>query len=111
MIDHGYLFDGPHWDFVDSPLQGLYHRKLVYDSVTGLASFDPWIARIEAMPDSVADEAVRQMPSEWIGGDHDALCHLLEKLWRRKKRTGDLLLASAKTRSAPFANWTGETIA
>jgi len=23
MMDHGYVFDGPHWDFPDSPLQGL----------------------------------------------------------------------------------------
>src|SRR4051812_9050798 len=27
MIDHGYAFNGPHWDFPDSPLQGLYARR------------------------------------------------------------------------------------
>ena len=25
MIDHGFAFNGPHWDFPDSPVQGLYH--------------------------------------------------------------------------------------
>ena len=105
MIDHGYLFDGPHWEFVDSPLQGLYHRKLVYDSVTGLDSFEPWIARIEAMPESVADEAVRAMPAEWIADDHDALMRLLERLWRRRKRTAELVCAMASSKLKPFARW------
>ena len=31
MIDHGFAFNGPNWDFPDSPLQGLYPRRLVYD--------------------------------------------------------------------------------
>jgi len=30
MIDHGYTFNGPNWDFPDSPLQGIYARRLVY---------------------------------------------------------------------------------
>jgi len=30
MMDHGYVFDGPHWTFSDSPLQGLYFRPSVY---------------------------------------------------------------------------------
>src|SRR5689334_20207975 len=30
MMDHGYVFEGPHWTFADSPLQGLYFRPIVY---------------------------------------------------------------------------------
>ena len=30
MMDHGFVFDGPHWTFTDSPLQGLYFRPIVY---------------------------------------------------------------------------------
>ena len=26
MIDNGYVFEGPHWQLKDSPLQGLYFR-------------------------------------------------------------------------------------
>ena len=35
MMDHGYIFNGPHWDFADSPLQGLYFRPMVYETVRG----------------------------------------------------------------------------
>src|SRR5579871_6433237 len=37
MMDHGYVFGGPNWEFSDSPLQGLYFRPLVYRPVR---SFD-----------------------------------------------------------------------
>ena len=43
MIDHGFAFNGPHWDFPESPLQGLYARRLVYDSVRSLDDFQPWL--------------------------------------------------------------------
>jgi hypothetical protein len=33
MMDHGYVFDGPHWTFADSPLQGLYFRPSTYQRV------------------------------------------------------------------------------
>src|SRR3954469_20541282 len=36
MIDHGFAFNGPHWDFPDSPIQGLYLRKLVYEDVRSI---------------------------------------------------------------------------
>src|SRR5258707_715144 len=41
MIDHGYAFNGPHWDFPDSPLQGLYPRKVVYETVRSLDDLQP----------------------------------------------------------------------
>src|SRR5581483_4804174 len=36
MIDHGFAFNGAHWDFPDSPIQGLYFRTSVYDEVRSL---------------------------------------------------------------------------
>src|SRR5690606_48071 len=41
MIDNGYVFEGPHWRFADSPLQGLYFRRLVYDGVRGWIHLSP----------------------------------------------------------------------
>src|ERR1039457_2154171 len=29
MIDHGFAFSGPHWQFQDSPIQGLYFKTSV----------------------------------------------------------------------------------
>src|SRR5215831_19785205 len=40
MIDHGFAFNGPHWDFPESAVQGLYARRVVYDSVRSLADFE-----------------------------------------------------------------------
>jgi hypothetical protein len=31
MIYHRYAFNGPYWDFPESPAQGLYARPLVYE--------------------------------------------------------------------------------
>src|ERR1051325_2698483 len=33
MIDHGFIFNGPHWTFTESELQGLYPRRMVYEVV------------------------------------------------------------------------------
>ena len=30
MIDHGFAFNGPHWDFPESAIAGLYPRRMVY---------------------------------------------------------------------------------
>ena len=43
MIDHGFIMNGPHWEFNDSPIQGLYHRPVVYEAVTGWNDFQPWL--------------------------------------------------------------------
>src|SRR4029079_18096596 len=46
MVDNGYVFEGPHWRWGESPIQGLYFRPLVYRTVRGLAEFEPWLDRI-----------------------------------------------------------------
>jgi len=46
MIDHGFIFNGPHWNFVESAVQGVYPRRSVYESVVGLESFEPWLTRV-----------------------------------------------------------------
>ena len=68
MMDHGYVFDGPHWDFTDSPLQGLYFRPIVYQKVTGLDDFQPWLDQIVHFPEEVVDDAIKQLPPRMAGG-------------------------------------------
>src|SRR5215831_3729286 len=46
MIDHGYTFNGPNWDFPESAVQGLYARVAVYHSVRSLDDFQPWLDQI-----------------------------------------------------------------
>jgi hypothetical protein len=106
MMDHGYVFDGPHWTFADSPLQGLYFRPLVYEAVRSFDDFQPWLDRIVHFPEEVIDDALKAIPSQWVEGDEDAVEALLEKLARRCKRVPELVAAGRQGRVNPFPKWT-----
>jgi HipA-like kinase len=105
MIDQGFAFNGPYWDFPDSPLQGLYHRPLVYQSVRSLGDFEPWLERITHFPAEVMDQAYRQVPLQWIEGEEESLEELLETLMRRRRRVPALLEDCRRARPALFPNW------
>lgn len=105
MIDQGFLFNGPHWDFPDAPLQGLYHRPLVYEAVASLDDFQPWLDLVVNFPVEVIDEAYRKIPLEWLEGEESALEELLEKLLRRRSRVPDLLEDCRRARPGLFPNW------
>src|SRR5947209_4676060 len=80
MIDHGFAFNGPHWEFQDSPIQGLYFRTTVYDEVKSMESFQPWLEMVENFPEEVVDSAWKEIPRAWVDGDEAALENLLEGL-------------------------------
>jgi hypothetical protein len=106
MIDHGYLFDGPHWAFADSPLRGLYHRPVVYEAIRGWSDLEPWIERIRSFPEEVVDTMLRSLPPQWLADEDSLLDHLLESLMRRRKRVADLIeetITSDRVRA--FPNW------
>lgn len=106
MIDHGYCFQGPEWRLDDLPRQGLYARPAAYEQITGWDSFEPWLTRMVHFPDSVADRALRTMPSSWLEtGEEEALERLLEQLLRRCRRIPDLLLAARAARPDFFPHW------
>src|SRR5205807_5115608 len=73
MIDHGYTFNGPHWDFPESPVQGLYARRMVYEGVRSLDDFQPWLDQTIHFPEEVVDQAWKRIPPEWVEGEEDAL--------------------------------------
>jgi hypothetical protein len=105
MIDHGYQFNGPHWDFPDAPLQGVYHRPLVYSAATSWNDFEPWLERIRNFPAEVVDEALRGIPLEWMEGEEDALDALLERLMERRARVAALIEDCRRAKPALFPNW------
>src|ERR1700745_3646208 len=81
MVDPGVVFVGAHLRFSDSPLHGIYFRPLVYREVRGLNDFQPWLDRILHFPEAVVDQAVKQIPRAWLGGeDEEELVKLLEGL-------------------------------
>lgn len=105
MIDHGFAFNGPHWEFPDSPLQGLFFRTSVYEEVRSLDSFQPWLGMVEGFPPEVIDDAWKQIPRHWIQEDEDALESVLETLYKRRKRVPDLIEEIKRERPAAFPNW------
>jgi hypothetical protein len=106
MVDHGYIFNGPHWSYLDSPLSGLYFRPSVYSHVRGWEDFQPWLDRIVNFPEEVFDDALGRLPSEWLNGDRDELHGLLEKLMARRRRVPDLIEDCRRSTIRPFPNWT-----
>jgi hypothetical protein len=106
MIDQGFCFNAGEWNFPDAPLRGLYARNRVYQGVTGMESFAPWIERLnKQVTEHVLDEFIRGIPPEWYEDDYDALVRLLEQLQRRRRRVPDLILEAKRSNRQPFPNW------
>jgi hypothetical protein len=110
MVDHGYLFNGPHWEYTDAPNLGLYGRPPVYRHVRGWDDFEPWLARMTDFPDQVVDDALRRLPPEWLNGDAGILEQMLEKLMARRRRIPDLIRACAASKWSPFPNWSPASV-
>jgi len=105
MIDHGFAFNGPHWGFQDSPLQGLYFRTSVYDEVRSLDSFEPWLEMVANFPASVIDSAWKEIPREWLEEDEEELEKLLETLLKRREQVPRLIREARDGRISAFRNW------
>jgi len=105
MMDHGYIFEGPHWTFTDSPLQGLYFRPLVYESVRSWDDFQPWLEQVIHFPEEVLDEAYKQIPPQWLADDGNKLESMLMQLLVRRKHVPDLIRNAKSCRIDPFPNW------
>jgi len=107
MIDQGFCFNAGEWNFPDAPLRGLYARNRVYEAVTGMESFVPWLDRLEKqMTERSLDEITKQIPPGWYEDDFDAVLHVSEQLLRRRSRVPDLILEAKKSNRQPFPNWT-----
>jgi hypothetical protein len=106
MIDQGFCFNAGEWNFPDAPLRGLYARNRVYEGVTGMDSFAPWLERLEKrITESVLGELAEEIPPEWYEDDYDAVMRLLEQLNRRRKRVPELLLSAKESNRQPFRYW------
>ena len=105
MIDQGFCFNAGEWNYPDAPLRGLYARNRVYEGVTGMESFDPWIRRVKSFNDRILEEFAKEVPPEWYYDDYDALKRLLEQLLHRVKRIEELILDAKRSNRQPFLNW------
>src|SRR6267378_1666687 len=106
MIDQGFCFNAGEWNFPDAPLRGLYARNRVYEGVTGMESFEPWLDRLNrAVNEKVLATILQEIPPDWYEDDLDAVTRLAEKLFERRNRVAELLVAAKKTTRQPFPNW------
>jgi hypothetical protein len=106
MIDQGFCFNACEWNFPDAPLRGLYARHVVYDSVRGIESFEPWLTRIETkITEETLDEISKEIPGEWYNFETETLEKMLEQLLRRRKLVRELIVSAWKSSRQPFPNW------
>jgi len=106
MIDQGFCFNAGEWNFPDAPLRGLYARNRVYEGVTGIDSFGPWLERLaKRITEDVLAELSEEIPPAWYGDEYDALLRLLEQLHRRKNRVEELILSAKNSSRQPFPAW------
>jgi hypothetical protein len=105
FIDFGYCFHAGEWRFEDAPLRGVFFRNDVYREVRGWESFEPWLTRIETMPEDTVWTAANSVPPEWYGGDQAEMEALVEKLLKRRSRIRELIEAFWKSDRKPFPKW------
>jgi hypothetical protein len=106
MIDQGFCFNAGEWSFPDAPLRGLYARSRVYEGVTGMHSFAPWLERLQKrITEKVLAELAAEVPPAWYDDEYDDVMRVLEQLHRRKPRVEELLLSAKNCNRQPFASW------
>ncbi len=105
FIDQGYCFNAGEWRLIDTPLRGVFPRNLVYESVTGWDSFEPWLGRVEAMDATVVWAIAEQVPPEWYGGDIGEMERLVEQLLERRQQIRSLIDGFRESHRLPFPFW------
>jgi len=105
LIDHGFCFNDGDWNFPDSPIRSLYPRRLVYESVRGLQSFEPFLSRVENLDAVELEDCVRGIPTEWCGEQPEQLTRLVERLYERRRRVRQAIIDAKNSTLAPFPNW------
>jgi hypothetical protein len=105
FIDQGYCFHAGDWKFVDAHLGGVFAENTVYRGVTGWASFEPWLSRIENLAPETAWAIAEIIPPEWYGGDLSALELMIDRLLARRARVRELIVGFGESARRPFPNW------
>lgn len=105
MIDHGFCFNDGEWTFPDTAIRGLYPRRLVYESVTGLESFEPYLSRIENLTPGDLEGCTQGIPASWCEPDPEQLARLIEILYSRRRNLRQAIIDAKNSPLAPFSHW------
>lgn len=105
MIDQGFCFNDGDWTFPDSPIRGIYPRRLVYENVRGMESFEPYLSRLENFTMGELEDCAREIPSNWCEPEPSQLAQLIEVLYRRRRTLRQAIIDSKNCALVPFPNW------
>lgn len=105
LVDQGFCFNDGEWSFLDSPLRGLYPRRMVYESVRGLQSFEPYLSQVENLESADLEESVSGIPAEWCEPEPEQLAGLLERLYERRHWLRQAIIDARHCPIRPFPNW------
>jgi hypothetical protein len=105
MIDQGFCFNDGDWTFPDSPLRGIYPRRLVYEQVRGLESFEPFLSRIENLTIRELEQCAQGIPTQWCEPDPAQLGRLMEVLYARRRTLRQAIIDAKNSSLHPFPNW------
>jgi HipA-like kinase len=105
LIDQGFCFNDGEWSFSDIPLRGVYPRRLVYASVLGLRSFEPYLSKIENVTLGELKRCAGDIPEDWCGGEPEKLGELVAALFERRRRVRQAILDARDCGLTPFPNW------
>ncbi|MGA9624179.1 MAG: HipA family kinase [Bryobacteraceae bacterium] len=96
FIDNGLAFQGCDWTFYDSPVQGIYRRRIVYGRRPSIRDFDPWVSAIMDIDQNVLNGVFMMLPSNWIEGHEYKFRQVLKQLCDRRESVQRLLADSLK---------------
>jgi HipA-like kinase len=105
LIDQGFCFNDGEWNFPDSPIRSLYPRRIVYEKVRGLKSFEPYLSAVENLKESEILECLAGIPLEWCGGETEQLGRLAQKLCQRRLQLRQAIIDAKNCSLRPFPNW------
>jgi hypothetical protein len=110
FIDNGLAFQGRDWTFCDSPVQGIYMRRIIYGRTLSLRDFDFWVSAVMQIGQDVLDEIFKLLPTVWVQGQEHELQRVLNQLHDRRQRVPELLdetvkcLKAMPAQSVPLAH-------
>ena len=110
LVDQGYCFNGGEWNFPESPLRGLYPRRVVYENVYGWDAFEPFLQRVENLEPEELEQCRAAVPQEWYEGNEKDLDHLLDQLYLRRRKVRQAILDAKNLNPTPFPNWSSESV-
>lgn len=105
LIDQGFCFNDGDWSFPDSVIRSLYPRRMVYESVRGAESFEPFLSRIENLGWDAIEACARQVPAEWCDGETGGPVRLAKALYERRRKLRQALIDLKNSEGKPFPNW------